>query len=472
MLADDLVQDVPHLGTLLLHHLLRALDGVDVTALFELVVDERLEELERHLLRQTALVQLQRGADDDHGAARVVDALAEQVLAEAALLALEHVGQALERALVRTGDGLAAAAVVEEGVDRLLQHAALVPDDDLRSVELEQALQAVVAVDDAAVEIVEIAGREAAAVERDERAEIRRQDRDHRQHHPLRAVAALAEGLDHLEALRVLLALRLAGGRLHLLAQLLGELVHVEALQHLEHRLAAHARLEGLVAVLLEELGVTILRQELAALERRASTVDDHVGLAVEDLLEILERDVEHVADARRQALQEPDVRDRRGQVDVAEALTAHLRLNHLDAALLAHDAAVLHALVLAADALVVFDRAKDLRAEQAVPLRLEGAVVDRLRLLHLAVRPLPDLLRAGQGDANRREGKRILRLLEKGENVAHSSYLLGSVFRGHGRVTRRFDQFHVEAQRLELLDEHVEALRQACFERVVALHD
>jgi hypothetical protein len=38
----------------------------------------------------------------------------------------------------------------------------------------------------------------------------------------------------------------------------------------------------------------------------------------------------------------------------VAEALATHLRLDHLDAALLAHDAAVLHALVLAAQALVV----------------------------------------------------------------------------------------------------------------------
>ena len=87
--------------------------------------------------------------------------------------------------------------------------------------------------------------------------------------------------------------------------------------------------------------------------------------------------------------------------VDVAEALTTHLGLDDLDAALLAHDAAVLHALVLAADALVVLHRPEDLRAEQAVSLRLERAVVDRLRLLHLAVRPLPDLLRAGQRDAN-----------------------------------------------------------------------
>jgi len=93
VLIDDLFEDVPNLGTLLLHHLLRRLDGVDVSALFELVVDERLEQLERHLVRQTALVQLERGADDDDRTARVVDALAEEVLAEASLLALEHVAQ-------------------------------------------------------------------------------------------------------------------------------------------------------------------------------------------------------------------------------------------------------------------------------------------------------------------------------------------------------------------------------------------
>src|SRR5919204_191921 len=93
VLADHLLENVPDLGALLLHHLLRALDGGDVPALLELVVDERLEQLERHDLRQTALVQLQLGADHDHAAAGVVDALAEQVLAEPPLLALEHVAQ-------------------------------------------------------------------------------------------------------------------------------------------------------------------------------------------------------------------------------------------------------------------------------------------------------------------------------------------------------------------------------------------
>src|SRR5207247_10717903 len=93
MLADHLFEDVPHLGPLELDHLLGLLDRGDEPALFELVVDERLEELERHLLGQPALVQLQLGTHDDHRTARVVHALAEQVLTEAPLLALEGIGQ-------------------------------------------------------------------------------------------------------------------------------------------------------------------------------------------------------------------------------------------------------------------------------------------------------------------------------------------------------------------------------------------
>src|SRR5207245_161383 len=50
--------------------------------------------------------------------------------------------------------------------------------------------------------------------------------------------------------------------------------------------------------------------------------------------------------------------------------------------------AAVPDVLVRAVGALPVLHRAEDALAEQAVPLRLEGAVVDGLRLRHLAPRP------------------------------------------------------------------------------------
>ena len=105
------------------------------------------------------------------------------------------------------------------------------------------------------------------------------------------------------------------------------------------------------------------------------------------------------MTDARRQALEEPDVRDGRGQLDMAHPLAADLRFRHLDTALVADDAAVLHPLVLAAQAFPVGDRTEDLRAEEPVALRLERPVVDRLRLGDFAVRPRPDLLRGCERD-------------------------------------------------------------------------
>ena len=88
VLADHLLEDIPDLGAFLLHHALGGLDRRREPVEFELGVDERLEQLQRHLLRDTALVQLQGRANHDHRTTGVVDALTEQVLAEPALLAL------------------------------------------------------------------------------------------------------------------------------------------------------------------------------------------------------------------------------------------------------------------------------------------------------------------------------------------------------------------------------------------------
>jgi hypothetical protein len=114
----------------------------------------------------------------------------------------------------------------------------------------------------------------------------------------------------------------------------------------------------------------------------RQARLGDDVGFEIEHALKLLQLHVEQQADAARQRLQEPDVRDRRGQLDMAHALAADLGDGHLDAALLADDALILHALVLAAQALIVLDRTEDARAEQAVALGLERAVVDGLGFL------------------------------------------------------------------------------------------
>jgi hypothetical protein len=177
MLADDLVEDIPDFRLFLFDQLLGLLHRGRQALGVEARIDERLEQLERHLLRQAALVQLELRTHHDDRAAGIVDALAEQVLAEAALLALQHVGERLQRTLVGARDDAAAAAVVEQRVNGFLQHALFVAHDDVGRAKLDQALQAVVAVDDAAIEIVEVGRGEAAAVQRNERAEFRRNDR-------------------------------------------------------------------------------------------------------------------------------------------------------------------------------------------------------------------------------------------------------------------------------------------------------
>ena len=93
MVLNDLFQDVPNHGLLQFHHFFCLLDGGAVALLFEAVIDERLEEFERHLLGQAALMQLQFGTDHDDGTTRVINAFAEQVLAEAALFALQGVAE-------------------------------------------------------------------------------------------------------------------------------------------------------------------------------------------------------------------------------------------------------------------------------------------------------------------------------------------------------------------------------------------
>ena len=481
VLGDDLLEHVPHDRPGPLDHALGRLDVLRVVEVHQSLHDERLEQLQRHLLGQTALVQLELRADDDDRTARVVDALAQQVLAEPALLALEHVGQGLQRAVARTRDRAAAAAVVEEAVDGLLEHPLLVVHDDLGSAEVKKPLEAVVAVDDAPVQVVQVGGGEPATVELNHRPQVRRDHRDAVEDHAHRAVARVEERGDDLEPLEgagLLLALAAADG----LPQV-GRLgLQVEGREPVLDRLSAHAAAEvpaepvphlavqdlvalqvldlqalepgphlvdpvdllgGPVADLLHlavrgltelaagvalgagrlKLGQVSLELllpgldvvvtallELGPLDRDPRLqggqvtlpglvvdVRDHVRGEVDDLLQVLRGEVEQVAQPGRHALEVPDVGHRRGELDVAHPLAAHLGPSDLDAAALADDALEPDALVLAAVALPVPGRAEDLLAEEPVLLRLEGAVVDGLRLLYLAVGPLPDVFGGGQ---------------------------------------------------------------------------
>src|SRR5438128_1647623 len=96
----------------------------------------------------------------------------------------------------------------------------------------------------------------------------------------------------------------------------------------------------------------------------------------------------------------------------MAQTFAPHFRLRHFNAALVADHAAVLHALVLATETLPVCNGSEDPRAEQAIAFGFERAIVNRFRLSYFTVRPLTDLFRRSERDANRLEVRRELRFL------------------------------------------------------------
>ena len=176
--ADNLFQDIPYFRAFPLDHALGSLNCAGHAVELKLRIDHRLEQFERHFLGQPALMQQQAWANHDHRTARVIDALAEQVLPEATLLALEHVGERFQRALIRTGDNAATAAIIKQRIDGFLQHPLFVADDDVWGAQFDQALQAVVPVDDPAIEIVQIGRSKAATIQWDQRAKFWRNNRE------------------------------------------------------------------------------------------------------------------------------------------------------------------------------------------------------------------------------------------------------------------------------------------------------
>src|SRR5262249_38398425 len=104
--------------------------------------------------------------------------------------------------------------------------------------------------------------------------------------------------------------------------------------------------------VVASALRVTLLGADLrlhgghVAVARLRVDARDDVGREVDDLLEVLRCKVEQVTEPARYALEIPDVRHRRRELDVAHALAAHLGTRHLDAAPLADDALEADALV------------------------------------------------------------------------------------------------------------------------------
>ncbi len=88
MFLDNLFQYVPYFGLQALYHLLRAFNVMGSAVLHQLLHHKRFKKFNGHLFGEAALVYFQFRSHHDNGTARIVYPLAQQVLAEPALLPL------------------------------------------------------------------------------------------------------------------------------------------------------------------------------------------------------------------------------------------------------------------------------------------------------------------------------------------------------------------------------------------------
>ena len=124
--------------------------------------------------------------------------------------------------VVATLDGAPSPAVVDKGVHRLLEHPLFVADDNLGGFQGSQPLQTVVSVDNPAVQVVEVAGCEAAAVQLDHGPQFRRQYGKYGHDHVRHPVTAVSEGFHHSQSFDGLFP-ALARGGMHLVNQLFSQ---------------------------------------------------------------------------------------------------------------------------------------------------------------------------------------------------------------------------------------------------------
>ncbi len=157
------------------------------------------------------------------------------------------------------------------------------------------------------------------------------------------------------------------------------------------------------------------------------------------------------------------------------------LSLGHFNAALLTDHTAVFQALVLTAQALIVFYWPENTSTEQTVTLRLERTVVNGFRLLTSP----KDHERIMSGDARAiliASNSSVLVCAFRNFNKSFTDLLPSELAQsGAGFYPGTSDlferellvfQFDVDAQRADFFQQYVEGFRHARFHLVVAVHD
>jgi hypothetical protein len=90
MFFDNVFKCIPYVRMNTLDLLLRVLDVGSLAHFYKSLDYEGLEELESHLARKSALIDLELRTYNDNRTAGIVDTLTEKVLTETTLLTAEH----------------------------------------------------------------------------------------------------------------------------------------------------------------------------------------------------------------------------------------------------------------------------------------------------------------------------------------------------------------------------------------------
>ena len=244
MLFDNVFKNIPHLGLKLLYHFLRVFDVMRSSVCNQLLHNKRFKQLDGHLFRQTALINLKFRTNYDNRTSGVIHTFAQKVLTETAGFTFQHVGKGFQGSVSGTCYRTAAAAVIDQGIHSLLKHTFLVADNDIRSAQLQKSFQTIISVDDPSVQIVQIRGGKTSAVKLYHRTEIRRDNRDRCKDHPFRTVSGFTEGFYHFQTFddpRTFLAC----GVRKLFFQLFRVFLQVNGLKQFHDRLRSHTYTES-----------------------------------------------------------------------------------------------------------------------------------------------------------------------------------------------------------------------------------
>src|SRR5690606_11059562 len=142
-------------------------------------------------------------------------------------------------------------------------------------------------------EVVQVGGRKAAAIQRHQRAQLGRDDRNDGHNHPLWLVARDDELLDDLQALGELLGLKFSGGLSNFHAQVSRDLLEIEGQQDIADGFGADLGGEAVGTIFVLGVEELLFGQQLVLGEGRQARIENDIVLEIQNPLDVLQRHVE-----------------------------------------------------------------------------------------------------------------------------------------------------------------------------------